>query len=102
MITILSANQSLSTMNFKVTNVRNPVYFFSDNAWVYKGAESASYFINYQKGRILNCALSFTGVTDTTVSTAFLDFQTTNPTTNGQTIFKIIYGSYTSINSRIV
>lgn len=53
-------------------------------------------------GSILNCSLSFLGATDTTVSTAYLDFYTTNPTAGNQAVFKITYGPYTSINSKIV
>lgn len=37
-IAILPSFQLNNSLNFKVTNVRNPVYFFNDNAWVIKGA----------------------------------------------------------------
>jgi hypothetical protein len=62
--------------------------------------------IQYSSGPISGCSLSFSGFAEQAVSTAFLDFQTTNPISANRLIFRIDYGinlgTYTFTTSKIV
>lgn len=68
-----------------------------------RGANTLGATINYDKGPITGCDLSFEGVTGQQVSRAFISFQTTNPIARNQTMFRIYYGGvYNLSGTKIV
>ena len=71
-----------------------------------QGAVNITNSIQYSSGPISGCSLSFSGFAELAISTAFLDFQTTNPISANRVIFRIDYGSslgtYTLTTSKIV